>query len=70
MATNLADIPIAPNPNGDPPNFDGGPTLQPTILATGIAFMTISLFVLLLRLYTNYKVTRKLNPDDCRWLST
>ncbi|KAK9419295.1 putative Integral membrane protein [Seiridium unicorne] len=39
----LSQIPLAPNPNGDPPNFDGGPSMEPTILATGITFIVISL---------------------------
>lgn len=63
--TDLSLIPLAPNPNGDPPNFDGGPTLQPTILATGIVFIAISLIVVVVRLGTGLKNTRKLHLDDC-----
>ncbi|KAI0593297.1 hypothetical protein F4775DRAFT_578496 [Biscogniauxia sp. FL1348] len=62
--TDLSQIPLAPNPNGDPPNFDGGATLQLEILATGIVFITISLIFVIVRLGTSLKSTRKLHLDD------
>lgn len=61
----LSQIPLAPNPNGDPPNFDGGPTLEPTILATGIVFIAISLIFVIIRLGTSLKTTGKFRLDDC-----
>ncbi|KAI0112999.1 hypothetical protein F4814DRAFT_420266 [Daldinia grandis] len=60
----LSQIPLAPNPNGDPPNFDGGPNLEPTILVTGIVFIAISSIFVLVRLGTDLKNTRKLHLDD------
>ncbi|KAI1824548.1 hypothetical protein F4861DRAFT_505405 [Xylaria intraflava] len=60
----LSQIPLAPNLNGDPPNFDGGPSLQTTILGTGVAFITLSLAVVLVRLVTSFKTTLRLHLDD------
>jgi hypothetical protein len=65
MAQDPSTIALAPNPNGDPPDFDGGPTLQPAILGTGIFLITVSLIVVILRLFTGFKNTRKLHLDDC-----
>lgn len=63
----LSQIPLAPNPNGDPPNFDGGPDLQSTILATGVVFIVISSAFVIIRLWTSLQKTRKLHLDDCAW---
>lgn len=63
--TDLSQIPLAPNPNGDPPNFDGGANLQLTILATGVVFIVISSAFVIIRLWTSIKNTRKLHLDDC-----
>ncbi|KAK8880088.1 hypothetical protein PGQ11_001382 [Apiospora arundinis] len=60
----LSQIPLAPNPSGDPPNFNGGPNLAPTILATGITFMTISLIFVIIRLATGWNHTKKIHLDD------
>ncbi|KAI1758506.1 hypothetical protein GGR53DRAFT_516931 [Hypoxylon sp. FL1150] len=63
----MADLsltPLAPNPNGDAPNFEGGATLEPTILATGIAFIAISSIFVFVRLGTNLRNMRRLHSDD------
>jgi hypothetical protein len=60
----LSQIPLAPNPSGDPPNFNGGPNLASTILATGITFMTISLIFVIIRLATGWNHTKKIHLDD------
>jgi hypothetical protein len=59
------NTPLAPNPNGDAPNFDGGPSLKPHLLGTGIIFIPISVVFAFLRVYTGLKKTRKLFADDC-----
>ncbi|KXX83138.1 hypothetical protein MMYC01_200360 [Madurella mycetomatis] len=59
-----SNIPLAPNPNGDPPNFNSPESLQTTVLATGIAFILVSGICVVLRLYTGLKKSRKLFADD------
>jgi len=59
------NTPLAPNPNGDPPNFDGGPSLKSRVLGTGIVFIPISVVFVSLRVYTGLKKSRKLFLDDC-----
>ncbi|KAI1331514.1 hypothetical protein F5Y16DRAFT_395394 [Xylariaceae sp. FL0255] len=61
---NLSSIPLAVNPDGDPPDFGGGPSLQPAVLGTGAAFVTVSFIAVLIRLYAVFKSTRKLYPED------
>ncbi|GAB1318481.1 Rhodopsin domain-containing protein [Madurella fahalii] len=61
----LSTIPLAPNPNGDPPNFAGGPSLEPATLATGVAFTSISALFVMLRLYTVIQKSRRVYWDDC-----
>jgi hypothetical protein len=61
----LCTIPLAPNPNGSPPNFVDPPDRRLIPLGVGITFATISAVFVTLRLLTNFKVTRKLAADDC-----
>lgn len=61
----LSKVPLAPNPNGNPPNFTGGPSLQPAILGTGITFMTISIAFVIVRIGTGLINTKRLHLDDC-----
>jgi hypothetical protein len=58
-------IPLALNPNGDPPNFIDPPTLAPAVLGAGVTLIIISGIVVLLRLIANFKNTRKFGLDDC-----
>ncbi|KAI1194758.1 hypothetical protein F5X97DRAFT_265193 [Nemania serpens] len=60
----LSQVPLVPNPNGSPPNFNGGPTLEPTILGTGIVFIALSIVCVLIRLRTGLVNTRRLYADD------
>ncbi|KAF3492349.1 uncharacterized protein GIQ15_01866 [Arthroderma uncinatum] len=57
-------IPIAPNPNGDPSNFINPPSLESTVLSLGLALICISIACLSLRLFANYRRTRRLCLDD------
>lgn len=59
-------IPIALNPNGDPPNFVDPPCLAHTISAVGIPLIISSSLCVLIRLATNSKHTGKLGLDDCK----
>jgi len=61
-------IPLALNPNGDPPNFIDPPTLAPAVLGVGVTLIIISGIFLILRLIANFKNTRKLGLDDCSFL--
>ncbi|KAM7208247.1 hypothetical protein V8F20_001527 [Naviculisporaceae sp. PSN 640] len=62
----LSTIPLAPNPNGDPPNFAAGESLYPTVIATGSIFITFSLILVALRVHTGLKKSGRLFADD--WL--
>lgn len=63
--TDLSIIPLAPNPNGDPPNFVDPPSQEKISLGVGISLMILALFALALRLVSNLRYTRKLALDDC-----
>ncbi|KAI0135101.1 hypothetical protein F4814DRAFT_454451 [Daldinia grandis] len=56
--------PLASNPNGDPPDFEGGPTLRWTVLATGFVFIPISTILIVIRLGMSLKHSRRLHIDD------
>lgn len=64
--SDLSSIPLSVNPNGDPPNFANGASLQPAVLASGIAFITISILFVLIRVGTSLYNSRKLFLDDCK----
>jgi hypothetical protein len=57
-------VPLAVNPNGQPPNFVDPPSLQPAMLAVGITLIVLGGTILALRLYANLKHSRKLYLDD------
>lgn len=61
----LSKIPLAANPNGDPPNFVNPPSQEATVLEVGLILATISTTIVVLRLVTNMRVVRKLGLDDC-----
>lgn len=63
--TDLSKVPLAPNPNGDAPNFVDPPSQAATVLAVGLPLAIISTHVVALRLATNYRSTRILGVDDC-----
>lgn len=60
----LSKIPLAPNPDGAPPNFIDPPSLEPAFLGVGISLMTISAILLAIRIIANYKHVGKLWFDD------
>lgn len=64
--SDLSNIPLGANPNGDPPNFAHGATLQPAVLATGVILMTISLLFVIIRITTSLYNSHKLFWDDCK----
>lgn len=66
----LSKIPIAPNPNGGPPNFADPPSLESTVLSLGLALICISMACLTLRLLSNYQRTSKFHLDDCMCMAT
>jgi hypothetical protein len=60
----LSKIPIAANPSGEPPNFEGGPSMYHGMLDSGIALIVVGGLFLIVRLATNLKVARKVGLDD------
>lgn len=65
--SDLSAIPLSVNPNGDPPNFAHGASLQPAVLASGIVFITVSILFVLIRVGTSLYNSRKLFLDDCKY---
>ncbi|KAM5462876.1 hypothetical protein MferCBS49748_006268 [Microsporum ferrugineum] len=60
----LSTFPIAPNPNGLPPNFVDPPSRESTVLVLGLTLICISTLCIMMRLFTNYKHMGKLCLDD------
>ena len=52
------------NPSGAPPDFDNGPSLFDAELGIGIGLIAVVGIILVLRIATNSKITRKLCLDD------
>ncbi|KAI3390483.1 hypothetical protein diail_9511, partial [Diaporthe ilicicola] len=62
--SNPSEIPLGVNPNGDPPDFVNGASLQPAVLASGIVLIAISIIFVLVRSGTSLYNSRKLFLDD------
>ena len=56
--------PIAVNPSGAPPNFDDPPSLARTVFAIGLTLVIFSAIFVALRLFVNFRITRKLGLAD------
>ena len=62
----LSTIPLSSPTPGHSPNFENPPDSQASIvLGTGISFGIVSLVFVVLRMWTNSSVTKKLSIDDC-----
>lgn len=57
--------PLAPNPDGGPPDFMSGPSLAPVNVAIGSIIIALSAIIVTLRLYASYKHIGRLSLDDC-----
>lgn len=57
--------PLAPNPDGSPPDFMSGPSLAPVNVAIGSIIIALSAIIVTLRLYASYKHIGRLSLDDC-----
>ena len=66
--TDLSTVPLAPNPNGDLPNFVDPPSQASIITGVAIPFVIISTILVGIRLATNFKNAQKLGLDDCKWI--
>jgi hypothetical protein len=60
----LMTTPMAPNPSGAPPNFVNPPSLATTTLGVGVSLIVASGFMLVVRLFANWKHSKKLYLDD------
>ncbi|KAI1657939.1 hypothetical protein F4813DRAFT_64600 [Daldinia decipiens] len=60
----LSQVPLAANPNGDPPNFVNPPSLISTVQAVGITLGLISLVLVILRLTVYHRTKRGVGFDD------
>jgi hypothetical protein len=66
--TDLMSLPMAINPNGDPPNFINPPSLKNTMLGLGVALIAISGPMLILRLIANWRHSKRLYMDDSKYI--
>jgi hypothetical protein len=57
-------MPLAPNPDGGPPDFMSGPSLAPVNVAIGSIIIVLSAIIVTLRLYASYKHLGRLSLDD------
>lgn len=60
------NIPLAKNPNGAPPDFDGGPSLRPVVLGVDITMILVSAMFVGIRTWVNCRQLSKIMPDDSR----
>ncbi|KAI0842312.1 hypothetical protein F5Y06DRAFT_257278 [Hypoxylon sp. FL0890] len=60
----LTKIPLLPNPDGSPPNFDNPPSLRVTTYAVTIILMTATFILVSLRFRMNIKIYHKFALDD------
>lgn len=60
----LMTTPMAPNPSGAPPNFVNPPSLATTTLGVGVSLIVVSGFMLAVRLFANWKHSKKFHLDD------
>lgn len=67
LGTDLSSIPLAPNPNGNPPNFVNPPSQADALLGVGLLFIILSTLIVSLRLLTSYSTARRWGLDDCEW---
>ncbi|PTB37636.1 uncharacterized protein TrAFT101_005486 [Trichoderma asperellum] len=58
-------VPLAPKPDGSPPNFMSGPSLAPVNVSIGSIIIALSVIIVTLRLYASYKNIGRLSLDDC-----
>lgn len=60
----LMKTPMAANPSGDPPNFVDPPSLKNAMLGVGVSLIIVSGPMLALRLFANWKHSKKFYLDD------
>ncbi|CAI6334449.1 unnamed protein product [Periconia digitata] len=60
----LAKLPLMPNPSGAPPDFDTKDTTGPMNLGVTSVFLVIATVTLFLRLFTRFKITKRIGLDD------
>ncbi|KAL7939324.1 hypothetical protein V8C35DRAFT_286330 [Trichoderma chlorosporum] len=58
-------LPLSQNPNGDPPDFGGGQSLETVNLSIGAVIISLSTIVVAVRLYASFKNVGRLFLDDC-----
>lgn len=61
-----SQIPLVPNPNGEPLNFAAGPNLDSTFLAPGLLVGSLSVCAVAVRFHTTFRFSSKRFIDD--WL--
>ncbi|KAL6876963.1 hypothetical protein J3F83DRAFT_431262 [Trichoderma novae-zelandiae] len=63
-AMDLSRIPLTSNPDGTPPNFTGGQSLETVNLVVGTIIIALSAIVVSIRIYAGYKNVGRLFLDD------
>ncbi|KAI1653885.1 hypothetical protein F4813DRAFT_242352 [Daldinia decipiens] len=63
--TDLTKVPLLPNPDGSPPNFDNPVSLKATTFSVTIILVATSSVLVLLRVKAHSKIYKGLALDDC-----
>ncbi|KAF3056812.1 hypothetical protein CFAM422_012615 [Trichoderma lentiforme] len=61
----FSKLPLSPNPDGSPPNFVGGQSLETANLSIGAVIISLSIIFVAVRIYASCKNVGRLFLDDC-----
>jgi hypothetical protein len=62
----LSKTALVKNPDGSPPNFENPPNLAAVTYGLCITMIVVSAGFVALRVWTNFRTTRRLPVDDCK----
>jgi hypothetical protein len=62
----LSKTALVKNPDGSPPNFENPPNLAAVTYGLCITMIVVSAGFVALRVWTNFRMTRRLPVDDCK----
>lgn len=62
----FSKLPLSPNPDGSPPNFIGGQSLETANLSIGAVIISLSIIFVAVRIYASCKNVGRLFLDDCK----
>ncbi|KAL8950865.1 MAG: hypothetical protein Q9222_003119 [Ikaeria aurantiellina] len=63
-SADLSKVPLAPNPNGSPPNFLQPASQEATVISAGLPFAVVGALFVTIRLIASHTSARKVSLDD------